>query len=258
VSDQTGAPQRVPFPRMLTCKKGIPMPHLSRSRLRKFFREHLAPALLVLIVLGSFRSAIADWNVVSTGSMNPTILEGDHIFVNKLAYGLRVPFTDWELAHWSSPGRGEVVIFRSPADGTRLVKRVIAGPGDTVAMVNNALLINGMPASYELLGGALGVTLPGAQLPHTFASERFGGINAPPHIVMATPALPARRNFGPLTVPAGQYFVMGDNRDNSADSRYFGFVSEHDIIGRSSHVLYSLDVDRFPLPRWGRTWEPIR
>src|SRR6185436_9965152 len=103
---------------------------------------------IVLIVLGSFRSAIADWNIVPTGSMNPTILEGDRIFVNKLAYGLRVPFTDMEVAHWSSPRRGEVVVFRSPADGDRLVKRVVGVPGDTVQLANNVLLINGTPASY--------------------------------------------------------------------------------------------------------------
>jgi signal peptidase I len=88
-------------------------------------REHVAPFVIVLIVLGSFRSSIADWNVVPSGSMNPTIVEGDRIFVNKLAYGLRVPFTPWYVAHWSNPQRGDVITFASPADGERLVKRVI-------------------------------------------------------------------------------------------------------------------------------------
>jgi signal peptidase I len=189
--------------------------------------------------------------------MQPTIFVGDRIFVNKLAYGLRVPFTNVEVAHWSSPHPGEVVVFRSPADGERMVKRVVGMPGDTVQLKNNVLLINGSPAAYTLLPEAgLAASLPGTQLPHTFASERMpgGGTN---HIVMATPRLPAMRNFGPVIVPAGEYFMLGDNRDNSADSRYFGFVPEHDIVGRSSHVAYSLDVDRWPLPRWGRTWEPL-
>ena len=226
-------------------------------RIRVFFRRQIMPALVMVLVLCSFRSAIADWNVVPTGSMNPTILEGDRIFVNKLAYGLRVPFTNLEVAHWSSPQRDEVVVFRSPADGDRLVKRVVGVPGDTIAMVNEVLLINGVPATYAPLPAtALSATLPGTQMPHTFTSERMpgGGSN---HVVMATPRLPAMRNFGPITVPPGRYFVLGDNRDNSADSRYFGFVPEHNIVGRSSHVAYSLDVDHWPMPRWTRTWETL-
>ncbi len=224
-------------------------------RFRVFFRRQIAPALLVVIVMCSFRAAIADWNVVPTGSMNPTILEGDRIFVNKLAYGLRVPFTNWEVAHWSSPTRGEVVVFRSPVDGQRLVKRVIGLPGDTVALRSNVLLVNGTPASYLPLGASTGAALPGTQLPHTFATESFA--TGPKHVVMSTPVLPAMRNFGPVTVPADQYFVLGDNRDNSADSRYFGFVHEENIVGRSSRVLYSLDVDHWPLPRWRRSWEEL-
>jgi signal peptidase I len=225
-------------------------------RFRVFVRRQIVPMVIMVVALCSFRSAIADWNVVPSGSMNPTILEGDRIFVNKLAYGLRVPFTSLEVAHWSSPRRGEVVVFRSPADGDRLVKRVIGMPGDTIELRNNALLINGSRASYTLLPGAtLAATLPGMQLPHTFASERMPGGTS--HVVMATPRLPAIRNFGPVTVPAGEYFMLGDNRDNSADSRYFGFVPEHYIFGRSSHVAYSLDVDRWSIPRWDRTWETL-
>ena len=224
-------------------------------RFRVFFRRHIAPALVVVIVMCSFRSAIADWNVVPSGSMNPTILEGDRIFVNKLAYGLRVPFTNWELAHWSSPSRGEVVVFYSPANNERLVKRVIGLPGDTIALRNNVLLVNSTPASYLPLGASTGATLPGTQLPHTFAAEAFS--SQPAHAVMATPSLPALRNFGPVTVPARRYFVLGDNRDNSADSRYIGFVPEESIVGRSSHVLYSLDADHWPLPRWDRTWQNL-
>jgi signal peptidase I len=87
-------------------------------------------------------SAIADWNDVPTGSMNPTILAGDRIFVNKLAYDLRISFTTWRLAHWDNPRRGEIVVFFSPVDGTRLVKRVIGVPGDVIAMNGNRLYIN--------------------------------------------------------------------------------------------------------------------
>src|SRR6187200_2349564 len=99
----------------------------------------------------SFAVAFADWNDVPTGSMEPTILPGDRILVNKLAYGLRVPFTHTWLARWDDPSAGEIVIFASPKDGTRLVKRVIAGPGDTIELRNNVLVINGVAQAYSPL-----------------------------------------------------------------------------------------------------------
>jgi signal peptidase I len=228
----------------------------SRSRLRAFFRQHVFPTALMVAVLLSFRSAVADWNIVPSGSMNPTILEGDRILVNKLAYGLHVPFTSFQVAHWSSPKRGDVVVFYSPADGQRLVKRVIGLPGDTVALVGNRLLINGAAAAYDPLAnaGEIAAALPGPQLPHAFAAERIDGQS---HPVMSTPALAARRNLGPITVPADHYFVMGDNRDNSADSRFIGFIPQQNIVGRSSYVIYSLDADHWPLLRWGRTGQRL-
>src|SRR2546423_14981101 len=104
------------------------------GRFRAFLRAQVNPAVILIIVMCSFRSAIADWNIVPTGSMNPTILEGDRIFVNKLAYGLHVPFTSWEVAHWAVPTRGEIVVFSSPATGERLVKRIVGGPGERLGM----------------------------------------------------------------------------------------------------------------------------
>jgi signal peptidase I len=222
--------------------------------LRRILRDTVLPMALTVLVLCSFRSAVADWNIVPTGSMNPSIVEGDRIFVNKLAYGLKVPFTTVHLAHWSAPGRGEVVVFYSPVDGTRLVKRVVGLPGDVVAMVNNQLIINGQPMNYAPLGAADAAALSPQQLAgHAYASESLG---ARAHPVMATPAVPARRNFGPVTVPAGQYFMLGDNRDNSADSRYIGFVPRDSIVGRSSSIVLSLDPDTH-LPRWNRTMKSL-
>src|SRR5207248_11742425 len=93
------------------------------KKFRRIFREHIAPVAVTVLLLCSFRSAVADWNIVPSGSMNPNIVEGDRIFVKKLAYGLKVPFTTYHLAHWSGPQSGEIVVFYSPAYGTRLVKR---------------------------------------------------------------------------------------------------------------------------------------
>jgi signal peptidase I len=214
-------------------------------RFRRFVRAHVAPFVLTLLVLGSFRSSVADWNVVPSGSMNPTIVEGDRIFVNKLAYGLRVPFTSWYVAHWSDPKRGDVITFASPADGVRLVKRVIGLPGETVELVDDHLFINGQPATYTPSRPASGGQV--------FATEVT---SAGAHPIVVTPARPALRNFGPVTVPAGHYFVMGDNRDNSADSRYFGFVPRDSITGRSSSVVLSFDPATH-LPRGDRTLQTL-
>ena len=216
-------------------------------RFRRFLREQIAPLAILVLVLCSFRSAIADWNIVPTGSMNPSIVEGDRIFVNKLAFGLKVPFTTWHLAQWSTPSRGDVIVFRSPKEGTVLVKRVVALPGDTVAMSNDRLIVNGKLATYVPLSAAAGNELsPLLQQKSVFASETVAGQS---HVVMATPALPAMRSFETVTVPAGRYFVLGDNRDNSADSRYIGSIPRESILGRSSRVVMSFNPDTH-LPRY--------
>src|SRR6478752_8277974 len=119
-----------------------------RSRVRRWWRQEIRPLLLLLLVMCSIRSSLADWSDVPTGSMKPTILEGDRVFVNKLAYDLKVPFTTWHLAEWSNPRRGEIVVFYSPHDGKRLVKRVVGVPGDTIELRHDTLLLNGKPVEY--------------------------------------------------------------------------------------------------------------
>ena len=108
-----------------------------------------ARELGVLLLMFGFRSAWADWVTVPTGSMNPTILEGDRILVDKHVYGLRLPFTLTPLTHGADPQRGDIIVFDSPHDGTSLVKRVIAVPGDTVALFGERLVVNGSPAHYS-------------------------------------------------------------------------------------------------------------
>ena len=105
--------------------------------------------LIALLIATSIKSVIADWYVVPTGSMKPTIVEGDRIFANKLAYDLKIPYTTWHIAQWDDPGRGEIVVFNSPVEDKRLVKRVVGLPGDTMAMVDNRVFINGNAVTYS-------------------------------------------------------------------------------------------------------------
>ena len=119
-----------------------------RSGIRQWWRKEIRPLLVLLLIGFSVRSSLADWNDVPTGSMKPTILEGDRVWVNKLAYDLKAPFTTWHLAEWGNPRRGDIVVFFSPYDGKRLVKRVVGLPGDTIELRSNTLIINGQPVEY--------------------------------------------------------------------------------------------------------------
>jgi len=201
-------------------------------------------ALVLIGVLG-FRSAVADWNDVPTGSMKPTIQIGDRIFVNKLAYDLKVPFTRTRLATWGDPERGDIVILASPADGKRLVKRVVAVPGDVIAMKHGRLSINGEPLAYDTTNPPVEYMEEGVE----YFEEDLSGVA---HSVAYTTEPSVSRNFGPVELPDGKYFMMGDNRDRSADSRYFGLADRSAIAGRVQGVAFSLDHENHYLPRWSR------
>ncbi len=223
---------------------------------RRLWREWWKVAAFLLFVVVPVKSSLADWNWVPTGSMRPTILEGDLIFVNKLAYDLRVPLTLHRLASWSEPRRGDVVVCLSPEDGTRLVKRVIGTPGDTVQMTGNVLFLNGRPLAYRALERDSRVKLPGGgEATGVLAVEDLGRTA---HPVVSIPALRALRDFGPLVVPEGGYFLMGDNRDLSRDSRYFGIVPRASILGRAGAVVLSFDITDNYQPRAGRFFTPLR
>jgi signal peptidase I len=221
-----------------------------RSRALQLWRKEIRPLLILALVLFSIRSALADWNDVPTGSMRPTILEGDRVFVNKLAYDLKVPFTTWHIAQWDNPHRGDIVVFFSPYDGQRLVKRVIGLPGDTIELRDNSLVINREPVKYQPIERELLRDLsPIERTNGIFAAEQLPGQS---HVVAAKPNARALRSFAPYTVPEDHYFVMGDNRDDSFDSRYWGAVGRDRIVGRATAVVLSFDRQHFWRPRWHR------
>ena len=225
------------------------------ARARHWWHKEICPLLILALVMFSIRSSLADWNDVPTGSMKPTIIEGDRVFVNKLAYDLKVPFTTWHLVEWGNPQRGDIVVFYSPHDGQRLVKRVIGLPGDTVELRNEKLFLNGEPVEYAPLDAAVSAPLTEAERSASlFATEQ---LPSRPHAVMATPSLPAPRNFGPQQVPAGEYFMMGDNRDNSFDSRFWGSVPRKQILGRATAVVISLDRNNWWKPRTERSFTSL-
>ena len=208
------------------------------------------PLLVVVLSALSFRSAVANWYDVPTGSMQPTIYEGDRILVDRTAFSLRVPLLGYELTRTGEPKRGDIVLLTSPHDGTRLVKRVVGLPGDTVAMRAGSLAIDGRPLACEPAGGELRWALPpDDDGRHELLTEDLGGRR---HAMMLSPGAHALRDFGPVTVPADSYLVMGDNRDHSFDSRYFGFVGRDALQGRALAVVASVDRDRGWRPRLDR------
>lgn len=214
--------------------------------IRRFYQNN-KEVIVFLVLMVLFRSSIADINRVPTGSMKPTIVEGDRIVVNKLAYDIQLPLTNTKLYQLGNPARGDIVVFESAVLDDRLVKRVIGLPGDVVAMQNNRLTINGAPSTYELINEAVSDK-------HMDLVERLGDFS---HPVRVDRFWSPNASFNSIRVPEGHYLVLGDNRDNSADSRAIGFIPRQEIIGRSRSVFMSLDPEDYYLPRTERFFVPL-
>jgi signal peptidase I len=174
----------------------------------------------VIAVVLAARTSLADHYLVPSGSMEPTVRVGDHILVNKLAYGVRLPLMDRYALEYASPARGDVVVLTSPEDGRVLLKRVVAVPEDMVRVSGGTLTINGARVVVEERGGTPYESL-GAN-PHPLDLEMGGG-----------------PDFGPVRVPPRHFLVLGDHRGDSKDGRYFGFVDADAILGRSLGVCVS-------------------
>lgn len=230
--------------------------HEPAHPLLRFWRNFRSIIILIL-VLFAVRSSIADWNDVPTGSMTPTILDGDRIFVNKLAYDLKVPFTTTHIATWGGPQRGDIVVFFSPDTGIRLVKRCVAIPGDTLLVQDDHLFVNGVEVPYGPPDPKILANRSPKDLNvFNFETETLGNHVHPIQTLKSADwGRQIHRNFGPVTLTKDKYFMMGDNRDNSADSRYFNsgpFVDRSAIVGKAVAVAVSVDLENHWLPRWSR------
>ena len=215
------------------------------SFLKKFWKSNKLFILFILL-MSVFRSAVADWYTVPTGSMKPTIQEGDRIIVNKMAYDLKFPFSQTTLFKTGEPNRGEIVVFESVAADNRLIKRMIGLPGDSVEMINETLYINGVELSYK-------ITEQNAQ--QLFAIEQVGSIAH--RIRIDKDKSNQLSNFSSITVPKGHYLVLGDNRRNSSDSRVYGLVPRHELKGKATTIAFSFDYDNYYLPRKNRFFKEI-
>lgn len=181
--------------------------------LRDRLRELASSAALVAVLLFA-RSSLADHYGVPTGSMQPSVEPGDHVFINKVAYGLRAPLSHRYVVDGAAPQRGEVVVLDSPESEIVLLKRVVALPGDVVEVRAGQLLIGGKPVPVVQEGGRLVERLDAGT--HAISLSDGGG-----------------PDFGPMKLPADRFLVMGDNRGNSHDGRSFGLVEKGRILGRA-------------------------
>jgi signal peptidase I len=190
------------------------------------FREN-AEAIFIAIIIALFiRTFVVQAFKIPSGSMKPTLQIGDHILVNKFVYGVKIPFLNTVLLPVKKPQRGDIVVFKYPLDPKKdFIKRVIGLPGDIVEIREKTIYINGQPLNHDV------------------------GVFSDPRTIGGT--IRPRDNLGPITVPRDALFTMGDNRDESFDSRFWGFVPLRDVNGKAFIIYWSWDSDDFNV-RWGR------
>jgi len=232
-------PPSAPEPPLVNAESSFgPTPRRSRWRPVRVLWEWVKSMTTALVLFFLVRSFLVEAFKIPSGSMEGTLLVGDFLLVNKLVYGAEVPFTRAHLPAMKAPDRGEVIVFKWPVDPTvDFVKRVVGLPGDTVGMIEGILQRNGRPVKERYTSH----TEPGSDP----AGEEFRWQRQ--YLVRRAKALPSyhpsRNNWGPLIVPPRHLFVLGDNRDNSLDSRYWGFVPDSLVKGRPLMVYFSYAPD---------------
>jgi len=208
--------------------------------------------LLFIFLMSVFRSAVADWYSVPTSSMQPTIYEGDRVVVNKIAYDIRLPFSNLTLFSLNTPQRGEIIVFESKAADLRLIKRIIGLPGDVVSMSNEEIKINGQALTYK---PASNTTQQYNVDELTTTTESLGEIQH--RINIDNSVSNQLSSFSAVTVPTGHYLVLGDNRRHSADSRVYGFVPHSELKGKATAIAFSVNYDNYYIPRADRLFQDI-
>lgn len=217
------------------------------------YARYFFPILLLVLIIRSF---IVQPFRVPTGSLEPTVLPGDFILVSQFAYGLHFPVFNWEILPLSKPKRGDIAVFHWPVNSHKdFVKRVIGLPGDNISYVNKVLYINGKKIPQKFIGYTVDSNSPtGPSWTVKVMQENLLGIKHDIYICASNSShcpIATAQNFHDVTVPAGEYFMLGDNRDNSDDSRYWGFVPEKDLVGKAFLIWMSWDNNKHRI-RWHR------
>ena len=190
-------------------------------------RENVEAIFIAIILALFIRTFVVQAFKIPSGSMKPTLQIGDHILVNKFIYGVKIPYIDKMIIPYKNPDHGDIIVFKYPEDPDKdFIKRVVGVPGDMIKIINKKVYVNDVPIAHDL------------------------GVHSDSRIL--SDQINQRDNFGPVTVPADSYFVMGDNRDNSYDSRFWGFVGQQAIKGKAFIIYWSWDSDNFGV-RWRRT-----
>ena len=196
------------------------------SKPKSKLREYIEAILLAIVIAFFIRTFVIQAYKIPSGSMKPTLLIGDHILVSKFNYGVKLPFIRSTLIPIGTPNRGDIVVFIYPEDRSKdFIKRLVGLSGDTIEIRDKKILLNGLPWS-----DTHGVYVDNAIIPG---------------------AVQPRDNFGPVKVPEGSIFVMGDNRDESYDSRFWGFVNMKDVLGKAQIIYWSWNSEDTWV-RWGR------
>ena len=207
-------------------KKEKPAPIDGDASKRSRLRENVEAILIAIVIALFIRTFVVQAFKIPSGSMKPTLQIGDHILVNKFSYGVKIPYIGKAIVPVGDPQRGDIVVFKFPVDPRKdFIKRVIGVGGDVVEIHDKTIYINGKRLNHDV------------------------GVYSDPRTIAG--ALKPRDNFGPITVPAGALFVMGDNRDESFDSRFWGFVPVRDVSGKAFIIYWSWDSDDFKV-RWNR------